>query len=260
MNMKWLGAIVGGACFVAGVVMYNEMKTGMSTDISRALDRAVNSKYSEEEAVLKAALSDANAEAGAVIRAEQNEMKTLLSANTEYQTAKAVAEADEKQIKALKSALEVAKKGNTTDVAVGSGNSAVAVSIKDTSQIAQIQSDISRLETEKASKQAIVRSLTKDAEVKVHANRTQEQIDILNRSKAAQKDLNTFRIKKETYRNELRDDETFYQAACNKAFKDNVSVTKVIGSATLQSIPFVLILAWIWGDAVESLRCLKEVV
>jgi hypothetical protein len=256
--MKWLGAIVGGACFVAGVLMYNEMKYGYSADVDKALDRAVKAKYAEEEATLKMAVSDAAAEAGSVIRAEENDISQMLNSNSEYQTAKAVVEVNGKQIDQLKKALEVAKKGNTTQVAVGSGSSAVAVSVKDTSQITQLQSDISKLEIEKKLNQKTVELIRKDAQVKVRANRTAEQNDILAKHREAQKNLSMFNVKKETYKNELRDDPDFFNTTTHEAFKKNVTLPKVIGSATLQSVPFVLILAWIWADAIESIQCIRR--
>ena len=258
MDMKLVGLLVGGACCAAGLVIFCEMKRGYNSDVNNALDKAVKTKFGEEEMTAKVELSSAKADLASVVRSEEDKLQTVLNSNPEYVTAKAIVDANSRQISNLKSQLKVAEQGNTTQVAVGSGNSAVAVSVKDTSQISQLNSDISRLQSETTINKATVDRLRKEAQVQVKAERSADDLAIMDKAKECEKNLNTIYVKKETYRNELRDNETFYDNACVKAYNDNYSKGKIIMGASLLSVPFVYGLYYIWSTAFTMINGLRR--
>lgn len=261
MDFKWVFSIVTGiGCVIASYCVFNEMSKGYNHDVETALDRKVYEKFGRQSLEAKNALDIAKADAQKIFNAEHKIVNDNLLTNVEYQTARATVDASKNQIDILKKSLKTAQEGSSTQVAVGSGSSAVAVSVKDTSQIAKIQLDISNLEKELKVNRKLRDTIWQTERAAVQANRTPEQKAILDQVSVSEKAYNKVKFEKELYKNELRDDGFFMETLEDESFINNFKPGKMIFSSILFTIPFVLLIFAEWKNTIGLLIRYRQIV
>lgn len=239
---------------VSGIILNRSMKVGFDNDVKNSLDTAVNNKFGSELNDARNDLILAKAEAKKVYSAETQTVKDRLLSNDEYQQAKITYEANKSQIDILKKTLKTAQEGNSTQVAVGSGDSAVAVSIKDTSKISQIQSDISKLEVEMKTAEANKNRIWNLEHSNVVKERTPDQIKTIEAVKEADKALTKVDFEKNFYKNQLMEDEHFMAKAEAEAYVKYYTPARQIASSVLVTVPMLCLLTELW---VSTGKCLK---
>lgn len=255
MNIKTLA--IAGACGVAwgiGVLMFRKMSKSYKNDVDNAIYHATYNEFGEDLSIARNDLTLARAESKIIERTEIDTVKETLSTNTEYLTAKATAEAGKKQLDILKKNLKAAQAGNTTSVAAANGNQSVAVSIKDTSQIAQIQSDISKLEAEIKQNEITRDTIWRVERKSVMDKRTPEDIAVFNKVKDAEKHLNKVKFESELYKNNLRKDPNFMYEVESKAYLKYYTPAKQIIGMLLISIPAIAALTWGWWFTIRNVK------
>ena len=246
MKLGWIGAAIGAVCFIGGALVYQEMHSGYSKDVDNTLDRVVYDKFGKQMLDAKSQLDICKGDAQKVYNAETEATKAIVASNPEYVTAKTIAETNKSQIEVLKRELKKAQEGNTTQVAVGSGNSAVAVSVKDTTAAAKIQSDISNLEKEMKVNAATRDRLWREARKSVTDSRSDADKQIIALANESEHSYNKVKFERELYKNTLKNDKYYMDEIKNEAVINNFSCGKVILSSVLMSVPMVLGLAVLW--------------
>ena len=235
-------------------ILAKAMHKGFEKEVDEGLDREVYNKFGEQ---LKDARNDlviAKAEHRKLQIAEADLVKERLLENSEYQTAKATVESNNTQIDILEKTLKTASAGNSTQVAVGSGDSAVAVSIKDTGKITQLQTDISKLKAETAVAEATKNRIWKLESAQVAKERTPEDLAIIAAMKEKEKCLTKVEFERNFYRNQLKDNPEFMEAVQKKAFMKTYTPGKQIAVAVLLTIPALISLIDIWYWAINGTK------
>lgn len=246
MKLGWIGAAIGAVCFIGGALVYHEMRVNYANDVDNTLDRVVYDKYGKQMLEAKSQLDICKGDAQKVYNSEIDATKAMVASNPEYVTAKTIAETNKSQIDILKRELKKAQEGNTTQVAVGSGNSAVAVSVKDTTAAAKIQSDISNLEKEMKVNAATRDRIWKEARKTVTELRSDGDKQIIAMANESEHAYNKVKFERELYKNTLKNDKYYMDEIRNEAVINNFSCGKVIISSVLMSIPMVLGLVVLW--------------
>lgn len=255
MNIKAISTfLIGGACMIAGFVINYDMSKNYKKEINTGLDRSVYEKYGHRSIDAKTALDIAKADAQKVYNKEIAATKSVVEANPEYMAAKTTIDSNYEQINVLKKSLEAAKKGDTTSVAVANGNSSVAVSVKDTARINQIETDISNLQKEIRQQEIKRTSIWKTERTKISDVRSEADKAIISNVKEAEKSYNQVKFESELYKNELTANDQYMDEIREKAFVNNYSPIKIILCATLISIPFIAFLSWVWIDTIKMVK------
>ena len=246
MKLGWIAVAVGAVCFIGGMAAYEDMRRGYARDVDCTLDRVVYDKYGKQMLEAKSQLDICKGDAQKVYNAEISATKELVASNPEYVTAKTIAETNKSQIDILKKELKKAQEGNTTQVAVGSGNSAVAVSVKDTTAATKIQSDISNLEKEMKVNAATRDRIWKETRKSVTDARSDADKQIIALANESEHSYNKVKFEKELYKNTLKTDKYYMEEIKNEAVLNNYSVSKVLICSALISIPMVIGLVAVW--------------
>jgi len=260
MNIK--GLIIAGACGVAwgvGFVILRKMNKSYTTDVNNAVDHEVYEQFGEELKDARNTLTLAKAQANVIEKAEIESTKDILSTNTEYQTAKAAAEAGKRQLETLKKNLKAAQAGNTTQVAAANGNQSVAVSIKDTSQIAAIQSDISKLENEIKSNEITRDTIWRVTRKSVTDQRTPEDIALFNNVKEAEKTVSKVKFESELYKNNLKQNDDFMFEIQKKAYVKHYKPALQVVGTLLVTVPAVAALTWMWWSTLRNIKTYYDI-
>ena len=248
MKLSWVAAAIGAVCFVGGALLYQDMHRNYSKAVDDTLDRVVYDKYGKSMLDAKSQLDICKGDAQKIYNAEIATTKSIVEANPEYVTARTIADTNKSQIDILKQQLKKAQEGNTTQVAVGSGDSAVAVSVKDTSAAVKLQSDISNLEKEMKVNRAAADRIWKEARKTVTENRGEADIQTIKAVTDAEHTYNKIKFEKELYKNTLKSDKCYMDDIRNEAVINNFSRSGVIISSILMSVPMVagLVALWWW--------------
>ena len=255
MNAKFV--IKYGAMFamIAGGFILNKiMRSSFDKDVDEGLDLEVHEKFGDQLKEAREDLVVAKAEHRKLQLAEQEAVDNRLLTNDEYQEAKIAYEANKNQVDILKKALATASEGNSTQVAVGSGDSAVAVSIKDTGKITQLQTDISKYETEMKMAELTKNRIRKLEQSNVVKERTPEDLATIAAVKDAEKKLTKIDFERNYYRNQLQDNPEFMQKIQEKAYLKHYTPWKQVVLALLITIPAVISLTDIWIITVKGIQ------
>ena len=255
MNAKFV--IKYGAMFAmlaGGYILNKIMRTSFDKDVDEGLDLEVHNKFGEQLKDAREDLVVAKAEHRKLQLVEQEAVNNRLLENDEYQEAKLAYEANKSQVDILKKALKTASEGNSTQVAVGSGDSAVAVSIKDTGKITQLQTDISKFEMEMKTAELTKNRISKLEKANIVKERTPEDLATIAAVKDAEKKLTKIDFERNYYRNQLQDNPEFMQKIQEKAYLKHYTPWKQLALALLITIPSVLALADIWLITVKGIQ------
>ena len=257
MNFDSMMLIISGVCSFFGYMKQNDISVKVVDGVQQILDSAVREKFYEEESVARTAMNDAAREYNVFTQKEQNDIQAQLVNNASYQQAKTTSEAASRKVQELKKALKNYK-SNSTQVAVGSGKSAVAVNVVDDSGKIQLQTSLAEANAELQANQNLVNDIYKTTKAKVVEKRTPEFYQAQSKMNSTKTIYNDILLKKEEYRTQLKNDRTFMSEALKKnAYHYNKG--EVIACAALQSALPVYILYRIWSTAITKIQYVSMV-
>lgn len=245
---------IGIGMIVGGYILNRAMNGAYEKDVDEGLDIAVHDKFGEQLKEAREDLCVAKANHRSLQLTEKNIVDDRLLLNDDYQQAVSKIETSKSQIDILKNALKTAETGNSTQVAVGSGDSAVAVSIKDTSKISQLQTDISKLEGEMKAAEVEKSKFLKIEQAKVVKERSPEDLATIAAVKEAEKKLTKVDFERNYYRNQLQEDNVFMDKIREGAYIRHYTPWKQILVAVLYTVPTVIALSHIWYWTVRGVQ------
>lgn len=252
-----IGAVViGGACAFVGATIIGRMNSEFRGVARKAFDDMVKAKYKEEDTKLQETLEIAKKNASKIFADENIKIKAEVTANPEYLKARTNADVLKAEIDVLKKSINQMK-ADTTQVAVGSGDNAVAVNIENNSKIIEAKSKLASKEFEYKYNNSIADQLYSAAAKSIKASRTEEQSAIIREYEKAKLDAIIQVSKKEEYRNELRNDNDICLRVSKQALRESYSVSKLIVSHALLAVfPATVVVLIIW-HLIANLRMLK---
>ena len=241
------------ACIGYGVYKSIKQSKGYDKEVSLGVDKLVNDQFGEELGEAKLELSMAKGNTAAIVRAEQVQIDAEVNADADFVSAQSAFNANNTEINILKKNLKTAESSGTS-VSVGSGNSAVAVQVKDTAAINDIKSKIAHLEAENVINKNNMKRIRNAYKIKVQSARTEDQKLMFQKVTDAERKITGVNIRKETYKNDLLNNDTVMYAVQKVAYKKYFTPKKVLviaGSMTLAG-GISLFMLWDW-----ALSCIK---
>ena len=255
MNVNMVvSIIIGAACYASGFLIENSQLKNYRAEVANGLDNEVFKKFGLQTQEAKAAFDIAKADAQKIYNKEIAATKAVVETNPEYVAAKTTIDSNYERINTLKKTLKSAKQGNTTSVAVANGNSSVAVSVKDTARINQIETDISNLQKEIRQQESIRTRIWKTERDKMSVLRTESEKAVISNVKEAEKAVDRVKFESELYKNELRDNPDFMDNLKNRAFLNNYSPIRSILSTVLVTFPLAATFVWFWKDTISMVK------
>lgn len=255
-KMVKLGLVAGGA-----VTLYFVFHKGSNISVSnkklRDLAEAeVPDIYSNQCVDALAKYEDAKVVANGVRKADKvirDQAKIEVGYSTAVSNEKSAKEAFDAAKKALKNF-----KPDSTQVAVGSGESAVAINVQNSGQKVLLESNLRDAQSKYDMMKARRELLDDTINQKVVTSRTPEQLDIMSaESKAYHEYQNTLKEYNKQIDQIMNNDDWRYRQL-NDIYKRNVTKTDVITDAIGLSAFPVAILVYIWSDAIVKINLLNK--
>lgn len=255
-KMVKLGLIAGGA-----VTLYFVFHKGSNIAVSNKQLRDLAEKevpdiYSDRCIDALAKYNDVKVAADGVRKADKvirDQTKIEVGYSTAVSNEKSAKEAFESAKKALKNF-----KPDTTQVAVGSGESAVAINVQNSGQKVLLESNLKDAQSKYDMMKARRELLDDTINQKVVTSRTPEQIDIMaTESKAYHEYQNTLKEYNKQI-DQIMNNEDWKYRQLNDIYKRNVTKTDVITDAIGLSAFPVALLVYIWSDAVTKINLLNK--
>lgn len=250
--------VVSSVFAIAGISISNKMHRECRVMESLDYNKLVNERYLTEEVEIKRAIRESARKVRDIVNREKNEVSTLLSEDPSYIHDKATMEATGEKIKSLKKSIDNFK-ADTTQVAVGSGDSAVAVKVSNSSAKSQLEADLASANSEY--KQAVARINSTENRIKssVISKRSKDDQKIFSEHNSNNRSLSDLIKEKNEYEAELRNDPEISKKISRKAIAESFNKKDIILSAVFKSIIPCVILYKIWNKAYKDLMLLKEV-
>ena len=255
-KMVKLGLVAGGA-----VTLYFVFHKGSNIAVSNKqlrdlAENEVPDIYSDRCVDALAKYEDACAAADGVRKADKvirDQAKIEVGYSTAVSNEKSAKEAFDAAKKALKDF-----KPDTTQVAVGSGESAVAINVQNSGQKVLLESNLKEAQSKYDMMKARRELLDYTINQKVITSRTPEQLDIMAAESKAYRDYQGTLKEYNKQVDQVMNNEDWKYRQLNDIYKRNVTKTDVItDSIGLSAFP-VAILVYIWSDAVTKIRLLNK--
>ena len=248
-----------GAVVVVGVGVYKiiKMSKNFDKDVALGVDRLVDDRFGNELADAKLELSEAKGESAAIVRAEQMQAEAELNLDPVYTELKTKIKANDAEIKALKANLKTAESSGTS-VAVGSGDSAVAVQVKDNAAINEIKMKIANLEAENVANKERMHITNKTVMDTIRKGRTDDTKLIFSRVNDAERKVNSVKFRKETYKNDILNDQDMMFSIRKEAYKKYYNPKNVYTVAGLYTIAYCVALYLVWDWAIAAVKTYKS--
>lgn len=255
-KMVKLGLVAGGA-----VTLYFVFHKGSNIAVSNKQLRDLAEKevpdiYSDRCIDALAKYNDVKVAADGVRKSDKvirDQTKIEVGYSTAVSNEKSAKEAFDAAKKALKNF-----KPDTTQVAVGSGESAVAINVQNSGQKVLLESNLKDAQSKYDMMKARRELLDDTINQKVVTSRTPEQIDIMaTESKAYHEYQNTLKEYNKQI-DQIMNNEDWKYRQLNDIYKRNVTKTDVITDAIGLSAFPVALLVYIWSDAVTKINLLNK--
>lgn len=255
-KMVKLGLVAGGA-----VTLYFVFHKGSNIVVSnkKLRDLAENEVpdiYSDQCVDALAKYEDAKVAADGVRKADKvirDQAKIEVGYSTAVSNEKSAKDAFDAAKKALKNF-----KPDSTQVAVGSGESAVAINVQNSGQKVLLESNLRDAQSKYDMMKARRELLDDTINQKVITSRTPEQLDIMAaESKAYHNYQGTLKEYNKQIDQIMNNDDWKYRQL-NDIYKRNVTKTDVIADAIGLSAFPVAILVYIWSDAMVKIGLLNK--
>lgn len=251
-----LGLIVGGA--VSLYFVFHQSSSGIVTkeSLRKLAENEVPDIYSDQCIDALAKYEDARVAADSVRKADKI-IRDQAKIEVGYQTAVS-------NEKSAKSAFEAAKKAlknfkpDSTQVAVGSGDSAVAINVQNSGQKVLLESNLKEAQSKYDMMKSRRELLDDTINQKVITSRTTEQIHIMDTESKAYGEYQ--RAMKE-YNKQVEDimsDKDWRHSQYHDIFKKNVTKSDVLADAIGLSAFPVAVLVYIWANAIVKIGLLNK--
>lgn len=249
-----IGLVAGSA-----VTLYSVCKRKPGTvtgdQIRELAEKEIPEELDDECVDLLAKYEDAKRAADRVRKADALVRKQEKIA-VGYETAKNNEINAERAFKEAKKALKEFKP-DSTQVAVGSGESAVAINVQNSGSKVVLENAV----RDAQSKYDVMRTkrelLDDTINQKVLTSRTPEQVDILNNESALYWEYKKALEKREQAITDICSDPEWKQDKVSKIFKANVTKGEIITDAIGYSALPIAALVWIWNNAANKIKMLE---
>lgn len=245
-------AIASAASTICGVLKESEVIGNYNRDIKLVVDTLVEKKFGHEMSNAKTAHNACKKVYDRIISRENARVNELVN-TSEYVEAAKQANAAKAKIDILKKSIENFE-SDKTSVAVGSGESAIAVSITNSGAKAKLESDLAEAESLYKANNDIINSIKSQAKARVISERTDEFYNAKQAMDNAKHEVDIVTSKMNNYRYSLKTDSP---EITNTAIVRNYSKFNIIGVATLKSAFPAYLLYKIWTDAINNLKVLE---
>ena len=255
-KMVKLGLVAGGA-----VTLYFVFHKGSNIAVSNKklrelAENEVSDIYSDRCVDALAKYEDARTAADGVRKADKA-IRDMAKIEVGYSTAVSNEKSAKEAFDAAKKALKDFKP-DSTQVAVGAGESAVAINVQNSGQKVLLESNLRDAQSKYDMMKARRELLDDTINQKVVTSRTPEQIDIMSaESKAYHEYQSTLKEYNKQIDKIMSDDDWKYNQL-NDIYKSNVTKTDVITDAIGLSAFPVAILVYIWSDAIVKIKLLNK--
>lgn len=255
-KMVKLGLVAGGA-----VTLYFVFHKGSNIAVNNKqlrdlAENEVPDIYSDRCIDAMAKYEDAKVAADGVRKADKvirDQAKIEIGYSTAVSNEKSAKEAFDAAKKALKDF-----KPDSTQVAVGSGDSAVAINVQNSGQKVLLESNLKEAQSKYDMMKARRELLDDTINQKVVTSRTPEQIHIMDtESKTYHEYQRTLKEYNKQVDQIMNNDDWKYRQL-NDIYKRNVTKTDVITDAIGLSAFPVAILVYIWSDAMVKIKLLNK--
>lgn len=251
-----VGLVAGGAISLYFLISNNGLVNIKTSDLRKAAESEVPDIYTDKCVDALAKYEDAKTAADGVRKADKlvrDQEKIAVG----YTTAKSN---EEMAKKALDEAKKVLKdyKPDSTQVAVGSGDSAIAINVQNSGQKAILEANLQEAQSKYNMMKARRELLDDTINQKVITSRTPEQLEIMsNESRTYHEYQDTLKEYNKAIDDIMSNEEWKYEKL-HEFFKKNVSESDIIINAVGLSAFPVALLVYIWADAKVKLGLLNK--
>ncbi len=252
--------LTAGLIAATGITGYFVIKKGGKVmvngdELRKLAEDMVPDSYDERCIDLLAIYEDARTAANKVRKADKA-VRDQEKVAVGYATAKSNEESAKKAFEAAKKALKEFTP-DSTQVAVGTGDSAVAINVQNSGQKVALETAV----REAQSKYDMMRSrrelLDDTINQKVVSSRTPEQLAIMEKESETYWDYQNALKERESVINGYLNDSAWKNQKTAELFKKSMSKSDVIIDAVGYSALPAAVLAYIWVDAVEKIKLLE---
>jgi hypothetical protein len=249
-NVLLVGA---GVISALGFASNASADMAIASEATNKISELANDKYGTELSAANDILDKARKKLGVLDRAEQKEMKDRLDLSDEYKIASANAQAAKTKIDILKAAIKKTE-SDKTQVAVGSGESAVAVNITNSGAKAKLEADLAEATAAHKTNVDICNTIKSRVAQSVRSNRGEDWFIAEQEVKEANENVNAIENSIAAYKSKLASDPKYKLSAT----VNNMNETAIIGLAAAKSALPAVALYCIWDDAIKKLDVLKK--
>lgn len=252
-------ATAGLACGISAFDNHSKSLTIAESIRSAARSQASNRTGWINETQLKFAKDLAKRNVMDFQRVEKSKITSMFNSDKTAQEAVRNLNRLNKQYDAAKKAVDNFK-GNSVNVAVGSGENAAAVSIQDDSQKVLLETKLADIAAERDAAKDTVNDIRKAIADKITDERPIEHTEALEALRKAENDYDDAVASNKNTVEDLLNDKEWRHKEFVKAYQENHTEAEIIGKACIMSALPIAALVYIWKGAFEGLSILKEVV
>jgi hypothetical protein len=259
MNIKNLIVVAGAV--VTGYTCFHRKSVRVSNEelMELAKDELIKTHPEFDEDILEKsrAVNDALAKYNVLKNAENAKRKTMMSSE-EYLTARTNKDAAESVFAAAKKAVKEYQP-DSTSVAVGSGDSAVAISVTNTGKKLELDTELAKAQSEFDKAQNMLTNLNNKINSQIISERSVEDYETVSNYESAKRALDVSCAAKVAEERKLVNDTNWRYDAIAKTYASRVTKSDIIGDAIGYSALPAAILAGIWIDAATKISILNKV-
>lgn len=255
-KMVKLGLVVGGAVSVYFVFHKGSNIAVNNKQLKDLAENEVPDIYSDRCVDALAKYEDAKVAADGVRKADKvirDQAKIEVGYSTAVSNEKSAKEAFDAAKKALNDF-----KPDSTQVAVGSGDSAVAINVQNSGQKVLLESNLRDAQSKYDMMKSRRELLDDTINQKVITSRTSEQIRIMDTESKAYRDYQYTLKEYNKQVDQIMNNDDWKYRQLNDIYKRNVTKTDVITDAIGLSAFPVAILVYIWSDAIVKIKLLNK--
>lgn len=259
MNVKNLMIIAGAV--VTGYTCFHKKSVSVTTNdlVELATEELARSHPEIETDILEKTktVNDALARYN-LLKATENAKRKNLMASDEYLTARTTKDAAEAVFTAAKKAVKEYQP-DSTSVAVGSGDSAVAISVTNTGKKLELETELAKAQSEFDKANNALSNLNNKISSQIISERSVADYEIISDYGSAKRALDEACTIRASETQKLINDKTWRYDATAKIFASRTTKSDIIGDAIGYSALPAAILAGVWIDAATKISILNKV-
>jgi hypothetical protein len=253
-----LGLILALVSSAGGYLKSSKDAINVSKSVAEVVSSKVNEVYEDDICEASEKLSEAKDAYEKLSHEEQIKIHSELDKNSEYVNALIGSKSAQSKVELYSKQLKEFKP-SSTNVAVGTGDSAVSVQLNDESKKLEIQTNLATAKSEKASFDEICNKIKREITTQVRSGRTEEFEEAKKSYDICLKKYNSVETNKNNYLERLRGDETYMDKIRRESAAKYMSKNQIILYSSLESALPAYVLYKIWKEAFYRLNLLKEI-